>query len=252
MSFLRKHGLHLLFLVFVTLVCLAAISVDTSGINTDGISSDPKTVSLTVATNSDKIMLACGGIQTNGNLASVTFNGDSFTNVAGATVQSGGFASSDIWYRLEPDVATASLTANIGGSTFGGVGGLVLFGVDQMSPIRDSDETSTASGTTLNLTLTTVAGDYVFYSAFVFGGGGSDPTALDHTAGSATGETEIGEVEPVGDSVYMSCAYAVASGTSTQIGYSWTNNGAASLVAVSVAPAASASTRKNLTLIGVQ
>ncbi len=228
------------FLVTVVLVqvCLAAITVDTSGIGADGMSGTSETISLTVASHSDMFLVGGYGVDTNSFASSFTFNGDALTEQTGASIQQGSFTTAGIWTRVAPDVATGNLVVNFGSSIEAAVCGLSLYGVDQSTSIRDSDETSGTS-TSGTLTLTTVAGDIVFYVVYVAAAGG-DPTALDHTAGSATGETEIGEAVPGGAADRVGCAYATAAGSSTQIGYSWSNSNKFALVAVSVAPAAAA------------
>ncbi len=231
-------------------VALAAISVDTSGSFTDGSNSPTHTLTgFTVASQSDRVLIATYGSNDVGLASSITFNGDSLTNIAGADVTTGGSAASGIYYRIAPDIATGDVELTLFNTPRGGVCALSLFGADQSSPITDSDETTGNTETSGTLTLTTVAGDYVVYAIEVRDENGG-LGALDHTAGSASSETEIADLVLSGNERH-GCSYVVASGTSTQIGYSWNVSTEWALVAVVVTPSAIATTSKDMSLIGV-
>lgn len=223
-------------LIFAVLVqvCLAAITVNTSGIGTPGTSATPHTVSLTIASGADKLLLAGYGLLASDVPTSVTFNGDALTALE--EIQTGSSSSAGIWYRKEPDVATTNLTVNYSGNQFGGVCGLALNGVDQTSTFRDTDEIQSSGATSLTLTLTTVAGDVVFYVVHAYNPG-STPGALDHDNGIVPGEAEIGEADSNADGQTLTgCSYVVATGTSTEVIYAWANSSRAAMVATAVQP----------------
>lgn len=224
----------LTFTVFVN-VLLAAISVNISGINTSGTSQTTQTVSLTVGSGSDKLLLGGYGVLASVLPSAFTFNGDTLT--AHEEIQTGAASSAGIWYRKEPDVATGDHVVTFASAAYSSVCGLALNGVDQTSTIRDTDETQSAAATSRTLTLTTVAGDVVFYVLHVYEGSGGPTGALTHDSGSATGEVEIGDVDETADGqARFGCSYVVATGTSTEVIYSWANSSRAAMVATAVAP----------------
>lgn len=224
----------LTFAVFVN-VLLAAISVNTSGINTSGTSQTTQTVSLTVGSGSDKLLIGGYGTLNDDVAMSFTFNGDALTQLG--EIQTGASSSAGIWYRKEPDVATGDLVVTFSSGAQSGVCGLALNGVDQTSTFRDTDETQSSATTSRTLTLTTVAGDIVVYVLHVYEGNGGSTGALTHDGGSATGEVEIGDVLTNGDGqVRFGCSYVVATGTSTEVTYSWANSSRAAMEATAVAP----------------
>lgn len=224
----------LIFAVFVN-VLLAAISVNgTPGIFSNGMNQTTQTLSMTVGAASDKLMLGGYGVAAGATPAQFTFNGDTLTQLE--EIQTGAASSAGIWYRKEPDVATGDLVVTWAGASISGLGGLALNGVDQTSTFRDTDETQSSAATSLTRTLTTVAGDVVFYVVHAYNPG-STPGALDHDDGSVTGEVEIGEADSNGDGqTLVGCSYVVATGTSTEVTYSWANSSRAAMVATAVQP----------------
>lgn len=190
------------------------------------------------ASNSNRLMLAFTTFQSNTeDTISVKFNTtESFTNQAGASIASTDFATVQTWYLVNPTATTANVIALTNSDWTSSIYVLGLSGVDTVSPIRDSDEEQTNSGTAMatgNLTLTTVSGDLVVSCIRTRDGNtGSDPGALSPNSG-----TEFDELFVNGVNERSSCAYQTASGSSVTVGWTWPNAIASyAHVAVAVTP----------------
>ena len=199
-----------------------------------GTSSATHTFSgFTVSANSSKILLDGILINANGSdqINSVTFNGDSLT--VANTVGSGAFSAAAVYYRLQPDEVTGDAVANLAASYRGFQTLVVLSGVDQSSPFRDGDTDSGTTETSSDITLTTVAGDFVLSCIGVRNAPG-DPGALVPNGHDA----EIEELLEAGGNYRGSCLRKVATGTSTLVGWDWTTATGWAHVAVVVKPSA--------------
>lgn len=225
-----------------------AITLDAA----DGFSeANPDTVhtltGFTVANQADRFFLGGVGIDSSfDNVSSVTFNGDALTQNAGASISEAGFATAQWWSRVSPDIATGDYEATMGSSNRCALFAVSLYGVDTADPFRDQDEAAGNTGTSSQLTLTTVAGDLVLSMIFLRNET-SDPGNLVPDDG-----TEIEELHPVSNNanIRSSALSKVAVGVSTAVGWSWTNATTPfAHVAVVIKPAAASGLRL-LTTVG--
>ena len=115
----------------------------------------------TVAANSNRILIVCGGVESSAqNISGVTWNGvETFTR--SVFVDNGGLRS-EIWYLVNPTATTADVvTTWASNSNARGAGVYSYYNVDQVSPIGVTS-TATGSGATTTGTITpTTAGSAI-------------------------------------------------------------------------------------------
>jgi len=158
---------------------------------------------------------------------------------------SSGTVSSYIWYRKAPTAGSSkSITCTTSNSDGIIAGAVSLHNVDQTNTFRDSDTLNNSTGTgTGDMTLTTVAGDLIF-ATLMCGNNAANPTNLvpagSQSESGAAGGWDLqcgagGACNRRGGASTLS-----ASGTSTVVSYTWTNNNPFAFVGAAVQPQASA------------
>lgn len=222
----------------ILLLCLcvtlwAEITFVSADLTQYSSATDPFSNNFTTASGTDTILLNGVGYNNGSeNTNNSTFNGDSLTKQVGTS--NAAFASASIWYRVAPDVGTATLAVDFTSANRGTQTGVDLSGVDQSNPFRDSDSANGTTATTSSLTLTTESGDFLLSCIYVRRSG-ADPGDLVPDDG-----TEIEESTALAGVERGSCLRKTASGTSTSVGWSWTASTAFAHVAVAVKPSATA------------
>jgi len=191
--------------------------------------------SLTVASNSYRLLfMPYGDTSTIGNNTTGDFNGDAATHVTGCYKSSGASTVGDCMILIAPDVATDAVDLVVDVSSRVLQMPISLYNVVQTSPVRDVDtESGTTATSTADLTLTTVAGDWVGSCIVVRRDAGADP-------GSGLAPDGGTQLEELYNSLgtRFSCAWQIATGTTTTVGWGgWTASNGWVHIAVSIAPA---------------
>lgn len=132
----------------------------------------PLTFNHTVSSGSDRLLVvAVMGRSIGMTVTGITFNGDALT--LGKAVDAD-FNQAEIWYLLNPDVATGSVvvTQNAGTFVYVAAYAISFFGVTQTSP-EDDDDSNNVNATSISLpALTTVTDACVVVDAVSQNAGG--------------------------------------------------------------------------------
>lgn len=181
-------------------------------------------------TNGLMVVIPYHGAGSGGTIStlSITFNGDALTEDA-QYIGSAFFSAGSIYHRVSPDVATANVivttTASVSGRREFGV--LLYEGVDQTTPVEDSDSQYTSSGTTFTLNLTTTSVDAWLVGGFksdsadlTAGGGTTFRTSLTSLGGTLFGSTRYGDSNGGKGAAgnYTMVATLVSSGDAGEVG----------------------------------
>ena len=152
------------------------------------------TFAVTIPSGTDQVLVVATGVecssgqQANMPITGVTFNGDALTKIR-HDAESNNRNRGELWYMVNPDVATGNVVITATGSNVGISGGALLYsGVDQSTPIdANSGTTVGASASNISTTISpTVTDAYIVYGCV----NGSTASA----ASPGNGETETFDV----------------------------------------------------------
>lgn len=138
-----------------------------------------------VASGTDTIMVvvACmeGQADGAGSISDITYNSDALTKLIG--VSPANWSRAEIWYRLLPDVTTASVVITWSGLNCKAVVAVyVIDGVNQSTPWRTPASSSNSTGTSVSDTVTgVIGGDYIIDGLCIDGTGHSAVVGADQT-----------------------------------------------------------------------
>ncbi len=173
---------------------MAIAYVQTTAGNTT-TSGSSLTFAVTIPSGTDQVLVVATGVecssgqQANMPITGVTFNGDALTKIR-HDAESNNRNRGELWYMVNPDVATGNVVITATGSNVGISGGALLYsGVDQSTPIdANSGTTVGASASNISTTISpTVTDSYIVYAAT----NGSTASA----ASPGNGETETFDVD---------------------------------------------------------
>lgn len=159
-----------------------AVGYDT--IATGSTDAASTTVSITVASNSNRIllaMIAIGNSTGSYQVSSVAFNGTALSRRA--WIDDGADNAVEIWYLLAPDTGTHDLVVNYVGTPDAGVAAVSLYNVDQNTPASAATEQNSGTDITLNITTSTDNSMVV------------DVTSVDGTGGGPIHTPDAGQTE---------------------------------------------------------
>lgn len=131
---------------------LKTITLDTAFESTIS-STNSKTVSVTVADNTDRLLAVGTSVRGAVTVTSATYNGDALTKIRHD--QLGGDIRTELWYILNPDVGTANLVVNFSGTQNVGISGAVYYNVDGLVSNNGNTGSTTTSTSVTNTNATT-------------------------------------------------------------------------------------------------
>jgi hypothetical protein len=204
---------------------------------------DPYTLSCVVGNNANRFLIVAG-TQREPNINNVTasaFNTTESCTKLGSQNGSSGNLNVTLWYRLSPSVTTANATLTGGNAANTVIGAISAYNVNQSTPFRDQSganykQTTVSATTTASLTMDTIAGDLVV-AVILAGNSVSNVTNL------VPGGSQVEKWDVANGGLNFARGGAstlLASGTSTVMSYTWTNNEVAVLMAFVLTPVSGA------------
>jgi len=187
-----------------------------------------RTVSVTVNSGSNQILVACIAIETKTRtVSSATYGGVSLTKLDSQAAAS--FGNQEVWYLKAPTAGTANLVVNFSSSDFHDViGALVASGVDQTTPFRAVSKGAVNSTTNSRTVASVASGDLVFGAMTVDGTG--------HSITPGANETE--EYDTISDSGANTGWLGTQAGADGGvIAPTWTSTSNSAMVACALIPA---------------
>lgn len=111
------------------------MAISISGASSEGYDSNQYTLSHN-CTSGTEMLLVGVSINASPTVNSMTFNGDTVTNQF--DVNNTGDCRAMLWYRINPDIGTYNVVANLSGSTRGVMGAYNVTGINTASPFGNT------------------------------------------------------------------------------------------------------------------